>query len=85
MTETPRDIALRLLSDQLGLSDREKQAITDKTFLLNIGMMDSLDVVELVMNFEDELDLEIPDAVVEKLVTFGDLVATIQENVNGSV
>lgn len=85
MTETPREIAIRLLGDQLGLDEREKKTITDETFLVSIGSMDSLDVVELVMNAEDEFSVEVSDAEVETLVTFSDLVKLIQEKTNGSV
>ena len=42
---------------------------------------DSLDIVELVMALEEEFDIEIPDADAEKVVTVGDVVEYIKENV----
>ncbi len=41
---------------------------------------DSLDIVDLVMSFEDEFDLEIPDDQVETIKTVGDVVKYIEEN-----
>ena len=41
---------------------------------------DSLDIVDLVMSFEDEFDLEIPDDQVENIKTVGDVVKYIEEN-----
>lgn len=42
---------------------------------------DSLDVVDLVMSFEEEFDIEIPDDQVEKIKTVGDIVKFIEEKV----
>ena len=42
---------------------------------------DSLDIVELIMALEEEFDLEIPDSDAEKVVTVGDVVEYIKENV----
>lgn len=44
---------------------------------------DSLDIVDLVMSFEDEFDLEIPDDEVENIKTVGDVVKYIEENTEG--
>jgi acyl carrier protein len=41
---------------------------------------DSLDTVELVMAFEEEFGIEIPDEDAEKLQTVGDAIAYIQQN-----
>ena len=43
---------------------------------------DSLDIVDLVMSFEEEFDLEIPDDQVENIKTVGDVVKYIEENVD---
>ena len=43
--------------------------------------VDSLDLMELVMALEEEFDIEIPDADAEKVVTVGDVVDYIKENV----
>lgn len=41
---------------------------------------DSLDIVELVMQIEEEFEMEIPDEAAEKIVTVGDVVAYIKAN-----
>ncbi len=41
---------------------------------------DSLDVVDLVMNLEEEFDIEIPDEAVEGIKTVGDIVKYIEDN-----
>ena len=41
---------------------------------------DSLDIVDLVMSFEDEFDMEIPDDQVETIKTVGDVVKYIEDN-----
>ncbi|MCL2696566.1 MAG: acyl carrier protein [Oscillospiraceae bacterium] len=40
---------------------------------------DSLDIVDLVMSFEEEFDMEIPDDQVENIKTVGDIVKYIEE------
>ena len=52
----------------------------DSSFIDDLGA-DSLDIVELVMALEEEFDLEIPDTDAEKVVTVGDVVDYIKENV----
>ena len=47
-------------------------------FVEDLGA-DSLDVVELVMRFEEEFEIEIPDEDAEKITTVGDAVAYIQK------
>ena len=64
--------------EQLGAVD---SAVTmEASFLDDLGA-DSLDIVELVMALEEEFDIEIPDADAEKVVTVGDVVDYIKENV----
>lgn len=41
---------------------------------------DSIDLVDLIMTFEDEFDLEIPDEDVEDVKTVGDIVRYLEEN-----
>ena len=48
-------------------------------FIEDLGA-DSLDTVELVMAFEEEFDLEIPDEDAEKIVTVGDAIQYIKDN-----
>ena len=59
-----------IIVEQLGV---EKDQITpDASFIDDLGA-DSLDTVELVMAFEEEFDIEIPDEDAEKIRTFRDV------------
>ncbi|MDR1758655.1 MAG: acyl carrier protein [Bacteroidales bacterium] len=49
----------------------------EKSFTNDLGA-DSLDTVEMVMEFEKEFDVEIPDDQAEKLTTVGDAIAYIE-------
>ena len=42
--------------------------------------LDSLDIMDLLMNFEEEFDLQIPDEELQKMKTVGDVVNYINEN-----
>ena len=67
-----------IIVNQLGVSDT---AVTlEASFIDDLGA-DSLDIVELVMALEEEFDMEIPDEDAEKVVTVGDVVEYIKENV----
>ena len=66
-----------IIVEQLQVSDT---AITeDSSFIDDLGA-DSLDLVELIMAFEEEFGIEIPDSDAEKVVTVGDVVKYIKEN-----
>ena len=52
----------------------------ETTFIDDLGA-DSLDVFQIIMGIEEEFDIEIPDADAEKVVTVGDVVDYIKENV----
>merc|ERR1711969_100351 len=51
----------------------------DASFIDDLGA-DSLDIVELVMAFEEEFGVEIPDDAAEKITTVGDAVKYIEEH-----
>ncbi len=53
----------------------------DSTFVDDLGA-DSLDIVELIMRFEDEFNIEIPDEKAEKIKTVNDVVKYIDGNVS---
>ena len=57
-----------IIIDQLGVDANE--ITDDASFIDDLGA-DSLDTVELIMAFEEEFDIEIPDEEAEKLVTVG--------------
>lgn len=67
-----------VIGDQLGIEDLDT-ITTDTTFIDDLGA-DSLDVVELIMAFEEEFDMEIPEAEAEKISTVGDVVEYIKSN-----
>ena len=66
-----------IICEQLGVE--EDDIDPGKKFIEDLGA-DSLDTVELVMAFEEEFDLEIPDEDAEKITTVGDAISYIKEN-----
>ena len=72
-----REKVVDIVCEQMGAS-REK--ITDDTSFINDLGADSLDTVELVMEFEDEFDLNIPDEDAEKIQTVGDAISYIESH-----
>ena len=58
----------------------ETAVTEDASFIDDLGA-DSLDLVELIMALEEEFCIEIPDGDAEKVVTVGDVVSYIKENV----
>ena len=73
-TERVKDI----IANELGV-EREKLT-NDASFQDDLGA-DSLDIVELVMEFEKEFNIDIPDEDAEKLRTVGDALAYLNEKV----
>ena len=69
-----------LIVEQLGVSAEE--ARLQASFTEDLGA-DSLDIVELVMSFEESFDIEIPDEDAEKIQTIGDATAYVRERVEG--
>ncbi len=66
-----------IIINELGV-DAEK-VTPEASFVEDLGA-DSLDTVELVMAFEEEFGMEIPDEEAEKLRTVGDAISYIQNN-----
>ena len=74
------DIAERvkkIVVEHLGVD--EAQVKEDAKFIDDLGA-DSLDTVELVMAFEEEFGIEIPDDAAEKILTVGDAIGFIKSN-----
>ncbi len=69
-----------LVVDHLGVD--AKDVVLTASFTDDLGA-DSLDIVELVMAFEEEFGVEIPDDAAEKISTVGDAVAYISEHQQG--
>ena len=75
MSETA-DRVKKIVVEHLGV---EAEKVTeDASFIDDLGA-DSLDIVELVMAFEEEFDIEIPDDAAEHIQTVGDAVKFITE------
>ena len=67
-----------IIEKELGV-EREKLT-PDASFIEDLGA-DSLDIVELVMEFEKEFNIDIPDEDAEKLRTVGDAIAYLEQSV----
>jgi len=67
---------IEIVSEQMGV---DKTEITRDTSFINDLNADSLDTVELVMEFEDEFDMSIPDEEAEKIQTVGAAIDYIAE------
>ena len=68
------DRVKEIIVEQLGVN--ADQVTTEAKFVEDLGA-DSLDTVELVMAFEEEFEIEVPDEEAEKLQAVGDVVAYI--------
>ena len=65
-----------IIVEQLGVNP--EQVTPQASFIEDLGA-DSLDIVELVMAFEEEFSVEVPDEDAEKLQTVGDVILYIKE------
>ena len=64
-----------IIVDKLGVDEAE--VTTTASFTDDLGA-DSLDTVELIMEFEKEFDIQIPDDKAEKIATVGDAISFIE-------
>ncbi|TLD42165.1 MAG: Acyl carrier protein [Candidatus Jettenia ecosi] len=71
------DKVKEIITKQMGVKD--DQITKDTSFINDLGA-DSLDTVELIMEFEDAFDMNIPDEDAEKIRTVGDAVKYIEEH-----
>ena len=65
-----------IIVDNLGVDAAE--VVTEAHFTNDLGA-DSLDTVELIMEFEKEFDIQIPDDKAEAIATVGDAIAFIED------
>jgi acyl carrier protein len=72
------DRVKKIIAEQLGVD--EDEVVPEASFVEDLGA-DSLDTVELVMAFEEEFDIEIPDEDAEKILTVGKAMEYIKEKV----
>ena len=71
------DRVVTIVSQQL---DVEKEKVKPETSFINDLGADSLDIVELVMELEEEFDMSIPDEDAEKIRTVGEAIGYIREH-----
>ncbi len=69
-----------IIVDKLGVEESE---ITNEASFTNDLGADSLDTVELIMEFEKEFNIAIPDDQAEKIGTVGQAISYIEQNVKG--
>ena len=79
MSEDISNKVKKIVADHLGID--EAKVLDDSSFIDDLGA-DSLDTVELVMAFEEELGSEISDSEAEKILTVGDAVNFIAGKAN---
>lgn len=70
------DKVIEIVTEQLGVT---KDEVSRPSSFVDDLKADSLDVVELVMEFEDEFGITIPDDDYEKIQTVGDAIDYIEE------
>ena len=75
MSETA-DRVKKIVVEHLGV---EAEKVTEEASFIDDLGADSLDIVELVMAFEEEFDVEIPDDAAETIQTVGDAIKFISE------
>ncbi len=68
---------VEIIADRLSVEP--EKVVDDASFIDDLGA-DSLDIVELVMAFEEEFGLDIPDDAAEKILTVKDVINFIEEN-----
>ena len=73
------DRVKKIVVEHLGVD--EDKVVENASFIDDLGA-DSLDTVELVMAFEEEFGIEIPDDAAEKIVTLKDAVSYLSANSN---
>lgn len=66
-----------IIAEQLGID--EDEVVPEASFIDDLGA-DSLDIVELIMAFEEAFDLEIPDEDAEKIKTVQNVIDYIKNN-----
>ncbi len=72
---TIKERVAEIVAEQMGV---DKAQVTGETSFVNDLGADSLDTVELVMEFEDEFDISIPDEDAEKIQTVGQAIDYVE-------
>ena len=79
MAEEIQQKVVDLIVDQLGV---DADSVTPEAHFIDDLGADSLDTVELVMAFEEEFDMEVPDEDAEKLETVSDVTDYLKQRLN---
>ena len=79
MSDDIKNKIKKIVADHLGIE--EEKVTEEASFIDDLGA-DSLDTVELVMAFEEEFSIEIPDDVAEKITTIKDAIGHIEKSQN---
>ena len=79
MSEDISSKVKKIVADHLGIDEAK---VTDESSFIDDLGADSLDTVELVMAFEEEFSIEIPDDVAEKITTIKDAIGHIEKSQN---
>ncbi|MBQ8223719.1 MAG: acyl carrier protein [Bacteroidales bacterium] len=74
-----REKVIDIIVNKLGV---ERETVVDSASFTNDLGADSLDTVELIMDFEREFEINIPDTEAEKISTVADAIAFVEEAVN---
>lgn len=74
------DRVKKIIVERLGVD--EAQVTPEASFTNDLGA-DSLDTVELIMEFEKEFDISIPDEEAENIQTVGQAIAYLEGNIGG--
>ncbi len=82
MSATVLDRVKKVTCEELGVSENE--VVETASFVDDLGA-DSLDLVELVMAFEEEFSVDVPDDDAANLKTVGNAVSYITEKINTKV
>ncbi|MBR44375.1 MAG: acyl carrier protein [Gemmatimonadetes bacterium] len=80
MSEATDERVREIIINELGV---EAEKVTDEASFVDDLGADSLDTVELVMAFEEEFGIDIPDEDAEQMRTVGDAIKYLNENVGG--
>jgi acyl carrier protein len=75
MSQDIQDKVVKIIVDKLGVE--ESEVTTEANYANDLGA-DSLDTVELIMEFEKEFNISIPDEDAEKIATVGDTIDYIK-------
>jgi len=74
----PDDLAARVLAAAVERNELDPSAIAPESTFQELGI-DSLDGIDLVFTFEDEFNISIPDQVVQKMKSVGQVIEALRE------